>query len=464
MTQNQETVLRYKVRQVAKHTFSVDSKSDPSRDRTINRVPNSKIWYCDCPFFHYQLSKGEDKHCYHIDACIIHKEDGHISKDIEKIESQYSCPTCMTTIFTKDGFRTLKDGTKRQKYICAGCNRKFTIREKGFAGMHSEAKIITEALGMLMSGMSGRQVARQLKSAYKVSVSHGTIYNWMNRYMHVIKNYTDNLLPKLSKVWSIDEMALNVRNTEKGPKGYYAWLWSIIDPQTKFLIATVVSKQRTIKEAKGIIKRGHKITKTKPNYIISDSLKAYESAIKETFENTAHIMTKAVRDGFTNRPIERYHNEIRENLKTRRGLDNDESAQKFADMLRVYHNYVRPHMGLDGKTPAEAAGIDLDLGDNKFLDLLRKAYEETVPQFMKDLDRSIKYVDVLNDGRTTKVIPKISLKWNAWNKINDALQPHGFVWVSLKRKDGAWVHSPSFSPDLLKLTSLPSMVVERPNH
>ena len=47
------------------------------------------------------------------------------------------------------------------------------------------------------------------------------------------------------------------------------------------------------------------------------------------------------------RPIERYHNEIRENLKTRRGLENDESAQRFSDLLKINHNFVKPHQGLN---------------------------------------------------------------------------------------------------------------------
>jgi len=41
----------------------------------------------------------------------------------------------------------------------------------------------------------------------------------------------------------------------------------------------------------------------------------------------------------------------------------------------IYYNFIRPHMGLDGGTPAEEAKIDLNLGNNKWLDLLRKSLE-----------------------------------------------------------------------------------------
>ena len=38
--------------------------------------------------------------------------------------------------------------------------------------------------------------------------------------------------------------------------------------------------------------------------------------------------------------------------------------------MQIYHNYVRPHMALDGKTPAEVAGIKVE-GENKWLTLIQ---------------------------------------------------------------------------------------------
>jgi len=36
------------------------------------------------------------------------------------------------------------------------------------------------------------------------------------------------------------------------------------------------------------------------------------------------------------------------------------------------HNYLRPHMGLDGKTPSEACGITIQ-GENKWRTLIQNA-------------------------------------------------------------------------------------------
>lgn len=43
--------------------------------------------------------------------------------------------------------------------------------------------------------------------------------------------------------------------------------------------------------------------------------------------------------------------------------------------FKNYYNFVRPHQGLNGKTPAEMAGLDLGLGENKWLGLIEKASE-----------------------------------------------------------------------------------------
>ena len=47
---------------------------------------------------------------------------------------------------------------------------------------------------------------------------------------------------------------------------------------------------------------------------------------------------------------------------------------------QLYHNYVRPHMALDGKTPAEACGITIE-GQNKWKTLIQNASREKTKSF-----------------------------------------------------------------------------------
>lgn len=38
----------------------------------------------------------------------------------------------------------------------------------------------------------------------------------------------------------------------------------------------------------------------------------------------------------------------------------------------IFHNYIRTHEGLDGKTPSEACGIEVN-GENKWITLIQNA-------------------------------------------------------------------------------------------
>jgi hypothetical protein len=44
--------------------------------------------------------------------------------------------------------------------------------------------------------------------------------------------------------------------------------------------------------------------------------------------------------------------------------------------MQVYHNFIKPHEGLNGKTPAEACRIELK-GDNKWITLIQNASVKT---------------------------------------------------------------------------------------
>jgi len=73
---------------------------------------------------------------------------------------------------------------------------------------------------------------------------------------------------------------------------------------------------------------------------------------------------------FTNNKMERLNGEIRDREKVMRGLKKDDSP--IITGMRIHHNFIRSHMGLDGKTPAEACGIKIE-GNNKWITLIQNA-------------------------------------------------------------------------------------------
>jgi hypothetical protein len=71
--------------------------------------------------------------------------------------------------------------------------------------------------------------------------------------------------------------------------------------------------------------------------------------------------------------MERINGEIRDREKTMRGL-----KKKDTNVLpgyQIYHNFVRPHESLGGKTPAEACGIKVT-GENKWITLIQNASQK----------------------------------------------------------------------------------------
>ena len=65
--------------------------------------------------------------------------------------------------------------------------------------------------------------------------------------------------------------------------------------------------------------------------------------------------------------------EIRDREKTMRGLKTKDTS--ILQGYPLYHNYIRPHMALDGKTPSEACGITIE-GKNKWKTLIENASKQ----------------------------------------------------------------------------------------
>jgi hypothetical protein len=68
--------------------------------------------------------------------------------------------------------------------------------------------------------------------------------------------------------------------------------------------------------------------------------------------------------------MERFNGEIRDREKTMRGLKTTNTA--IFSGAQLFHNYIRPHEGVDGKTPSEACGIKIE-GKNKWKTLIENS-------------------------------------------------------------------------------------------
>ena len=83
-----------------------------------------------------------------------------------------------------------------------------------------------------------------------------------------------------------------------------------------------------------------------------------------------HIRHVRFQGDKSNNKMERLNGEIRDREKVMRGLKKPDTP--ILTGYQIYHNYLRPHEALDGKTPADACGIDVK-GENKWVTLIQNA-------------------------------------------------------------------------------------------
>jgi len=111
---------------------------------------------------------------------------------------------------------------------------------------------------------------------------------------------------------------------------------------------------------------------------VSDKFANYKTAWSKSFFRVTKLVfgvpIACLKYGLShnNNPIERYNGKTKDRIKVMRGGFNSFSgAEAFLNMRRVIHNFVNPHQGLKGITPAEAAEIKLPLKRNRLLSLIR---------------------------------------------------------------------------------------------
>jgi transposase-like protein len=226
---------------------------------------------------------------------------------------------------------------------------------------------------LYFSGESLRNTVKALK-LLGVEVSHKTIYVWIKKYVGLMEKYLDKITPQVGEVWRADEMSLKV-------KGNMKWLFALMDDETRFWIAKEVANTKIDHDTRPLFRMGKEIAEKKPRVLITDGLRAYhEGYLKEFYTHKLETRTEHIQDirfggRIHNNKMERFNGEIRDREKVMRSLKKEDTP--IITGYQIYHNYIRPHMALQGKTPAEAAGIKVQ-GENKWITLIQNASRKTI--------------------------------------------------------------------------------------
>jgi putative transposase len=317
---------------------------------------------CECPDFRFRGVKC--KHIFAVEFSRRMKEQ--VKKNVVIQEVVISkCVYCHSAHLKKFGVRHNKSGDIR-RFMCLDCGKSFSVNI-GFERMKHNPKAITSAMQLYFSGESLRNTMKSLK-LLGVEVSHQTVYNWIAKYVSLMKSYVDKIVPNVSDTWRADELYVKIAGDMK-------YLFALMDDETRFLIAQEVAESKYKHDARSLFALGKKVTGKKPMTIITDGLPAYHDAYKKEYwslrnPRTEHVNAIKLRGNMNNNKMERLNGEIRDREKTMRGLKVNDTVMLSG--YQLFHNFIRTHQGLDGKTPAEACGIKVE-GQNKWLTLIQNA-------------------------------------------------------------------------------------------
>jgi len=347
------------IERIEDHYYKVKSQT---ADRIYDVVNTEIGWVCSCPDNTFR--RVCCKHIHAVEFSIKIREQVKKNVTIQPIIVQ-ACQLCNSEKIVKNALRHNKYGDI-QRYLCKSCGKRFSIN-LGFERMKASPKTITSAMQLYFTGESLRNVQKFL-NLQGIDVNHVTIYRWIDKYVGLMQKYLNQIQPQVSNTWRADELFIKVQGNLK-------YLFAMMDDETRFLIAQEVADTKNNHDAKNLFRKSKEIAGKKPAKLITDGLPAYREAYLKEFwtrkeprvVHESHITLKGDRN---NNKMERLNGEIRDREKVVRGLKKNESP--LIDGYQIYHNYIRPHMSLDGKTPSEVAGIKIE-GKDKWITLIQNA-------------------------------------------------------------------------------------------
>jgi transposase-like protein len=225
---------------------------------------------------------------------------------------------------------------------------------------------ITTAMQLYFSGESLRNTAESVR-LIGMDVSHQTVYSWIKKYVTLMARYLEKINPNVSDAWRADELYLKVRGNPK-------YLYALMDDQTRFWIAQVADTKYT-SNVRPLLQKGKELAGKRPNTFITDGAPNFHDAFNKEFftinnPRTRHISHIRLQGDHNNNKMERLNGEVRDREKVMRSLKKSDTT--ILTGYQIFHNHLRPHEALNGKTPAEKCGIVIE-GENKWKTLIENA-------------------------------------------------------------------------------------------
>ena len=268
------------------------------------------------------------------------------------------CKYCQSTNIRKYGHYG-----DTQYYYCNDCKRKFAPSNYLFH-MKTPANQVSSALDLYYKGLSIDEIREHLQDQYQNTPSPSTIFKWIQKFTDKAVKECSKFRPKVGDTWVADETYVRIDQSKsdvknpysKSKKGKWVIFWDIIDADTRFLLASLITTTRGTKDAKLLMEKAARVAGKAPKVVVTDKLAAYLDGTELAFgADTRHGVGGPFDIVNNTNLIERLHGTIKERTKVMRGLRTAETAKRFLDGWMMYYDYMKPHEALDSRTPSEAA-------------------------------------------------------------------------------------------------------------
>ena len=279
------------------------------------------------------------------------------------------CPHCKEKEIKKDGLRITERRGKIQRYRCKICNYRFVI-DDGFYRMRNNENIITMSIDMYISNLSSRKMRNQLSRHLNTKISHMSILDWVRRYTLKASKFVDRLGYNLGNSFYADETLIDCGGRDDR-------FWCCIDWDTRLITGVHYSLSGNPIEAQKFLFKS--IQKGKPKFIQTDGGVFYLRAFRKLFYSNK-IGDLTIEHKIQNASVTKIHNyrietifmKIKDRVDNFRGLKALWSAPILMNALIIQHNFIEAHTTLD-EVPCNKAGQELNLGNNRWLGLIKLA-------------------------------------------------------------------------------------------
>ena len=271
-----------------------------------------------------------------------------MAKFTKTVTETVNCPRCTSEAVVKRG--KSRDGT--QTYACKVCKGRLYNDGLG-KGRRVPPEQIGAAINLFYDGPSIKAIAENLSDLFDIpEPSKASVYEWVRDYTGLAQREMEKYKAKTGSEWVADEMVLKV-----GGEKY--WNWNVMDADTRYILASHLSKRRDMREAMKVMEKAKANAANLPKTIKTDRLKSYIDAIERVFgADVKHIQSDGITAPINNNLSERLQGAFRQRTKVMRGLQSLETGQHFLDGWVINYNLFRPHESLGGRTPAQLAQVD----------------------------------------------------------------------------------------------------------